>query len=471
MEHPRKPNEPGPSTSSDRTRRGGILSQLLPSPDGTYQALVLEYREEANRPSLLKVVRSGTARAWEAESLREVTLNSNPRPRIAWMSDNTLVIDERIASSRPDEPGEVSILFSPWRAVLGPSESVELEQAGSTGRRRERPIPLKMLDQRSIRPADSEDPFDTLSFDSNVSEALLPSRRPIKVPPIESDYVIPGLPLTSDFTVLAGGAHSGKPSTVRIDQSGQNATTMAVSVDNPSKPVVLMLGAFVPTIWTIRCAPGTTLLAVLASGYHRQVVTGLDDITPVAIHTYANKSPCGFFSVDERRLGELNTKALRFFGREVNKVYFAIDGELVMGMSRTMTSRWVGRGSAPVESYIDHTPVVEEKTLDDAVREGLLRRANIADRHQWQKEMESLAASCGLPPEKVERRKAHLESSLMMSRAYVVLKPMTLPPNLCGSKSAVFFIPKGTEHPRGDPGHSTICDFNDMSCTGPFGFE
>jgi len=430
MEHSRKPNEPSPSTSPDSTRQGGVLSQLIPSPDGTYQALVLEYREDTNGPlSLLKVVRSGTARAWEAESLREVALNSNPRPRIAWMSDNTLVIDERRATSRPNEPGEVIILFSPWRMVIGPS------------------------------------------FDSNVPETPVPSRRPIKALPIESAYVIPGLALPSDFTVLAGGAYSGKMSTVRIDQSGQNATTMAVSVDNPSKPVVLMLGAFAPTIWTIRCAPDTTLLAVVVSGYHRQVVTGLDDITPVAIHTHDNKSPCGFFSVDDHRLGELNTMALRFFGREVDKVHPAINGELVMGTSRTMTSRWVGRGNAPVESYIDNTPVVEEKTLDDAVREGLLRRANIADKHQWEKAMKCLAASCGLPPDKVKRRDAHRGSSLMMSRAYVVLKPMTFPSKLSGSNSAVFFVPKGTDRPRGDPGHSTIYDFNDMSCTGPFGLE
>ncbi|MFY0573279.1 hypothetical protein ACN28S_01935 [Cystobacter fuscus] len=54
----------------------------------------------------------------------------------------------------------------------------------------------------------------------------------------------------------------------------------------------------------------------------------------------------------------------------------------------------------------------------------------------------------------------------MMYNEYVVLRPMTFPAGLYGANSAVFFVPKGTERPRGNPGGSVVYDFNDMSCTG-----
>jgi hypothetical protein len=37
---------------------------------------------------------------------------------------------------------------------------------------------------------------------------------------------------------------------------------------------------------------------------------------------------------------------------------------------------------------------------------------------------------------------------------------------LFGSNSGTFFIPKGVPKPTGDPGHSTVYDFNTLSCSG-----
>ena len=41
--------------------------------------------------------------------------------------------------------------------------------------------------------------------------------------------------------------------------------------NQPSAPVVLMLGSYEPTVWNIGWSPGTRILAVLVSGYHAQV--------------------------------------------------------------------------------------------------------------------------------------------------------------------------------------------------------
>ena len=53
-----------------------------------------------------------------------------------------------------------------------------------------------------------------------------------------------------------------------------------------------------------------------------------------------------------------------------------------------------------------------------------------------------------------------------MFRAYVVLKAYALPAGLYGANSATFFVPKGVPRPSGNLGHSTLYDFNTMTCAG-----
>lgn len=416
-------------------RQGGNVVLLLPSPNGAYQAVALECGKSANeRSTVLKVVRAGEPTTCETPAVEELPLASGALPRVAWMSDSSLAVDAPEAPRRRALRGEVTFVFAPWK--------VEARPAAPRGL-----------------------PADTHSGPA----AQAPAAQPPTVPPIADDSTcgFPNLKWPTDFSVLAGGAYSGKESSVQIDQSGHMATRMTVSVDYPGKPVVLMLGAYEPTVWTVRRTEGTNILAVLASGYHRQVVTGLEATTPVAIHTYDNKSPCGYFYVDTKHLETLDPMARKFFGRDVDKVHPARDGVITMGTSQGTASAWVGGNEAPVESYVDKTaPLAGEAGLDEAVRKGLLRRANLGDKKQWQAEMAHVAHGRGLPPNADEMPLLHANSSGTLDRAYVVLRPMKFPAGLYGAHSAVFFVPKGTERPRGEPGHSTVYDFNDMSCTG-----
>jgi hypothetical protein len=50
-----------------------------------------------------------------------------------------------------------------------------------------------------------------------------------------------------------------------------------------------------PSIWNIGWTRGTRILAVLVSGYHRQVVAGLEPQVPTLQSTFSNKGECGFF--------------------------------------------------------------------------------------------------------------------------------------------------------------------------------
>ncbi|ATB36356.1 hypothetical protein CYFUS_001770 [Cystobacter fuscus] len=429
----------------------GEMLQLIPSPDGTYQAVVLDCRNgPIERMTLIKVVRSGGALDCATRALQQVTLSPGLSPRMVWMSEDSLLIDdrkERTLTFMEIKEGEVSMTFSSWTVLKTPSR----EQ--SRGREHLPPAP----------PSIKTPPFAVRS----MSRADVVPEPPIKTPPVAPACGFRGLTLPADFAVLAGGGHGGKRSTVQIDQSGSAATTMTVSVDNPGKPVVLMLGSQEPTLWSIRRSQETTILAVLVSSSYRQIVAGLDATTPVTVLTAENRSECGYFYVDANRLETLNPMAQRFFGRDVDMVYPASGGEVTLGEAKGTPSKWVGGSDAPVESYADKTaPLAGEAGLDDALRKGLLRRANIGDINKWEAQMARVAPGRGATSVSGDGQASRLRSSHMMRNAYVVLRPMTFPAGLYGARSAVFFVPKGTKRPRGNPGHSEVYDFNDMSCTG-----
>ncbi|EPX64928.1 hypothetical protein D187_000351 [Cystobacter fuscus DSM 2262] len=407
--------------------RGAVL-QLIPSPDGTYRAITLDCQKGASeRFTLLKVVRSGEPADCETRASNQLRLPPGSPPRMVWNSNNSLLVEapeEGASVAMDDMDGRVSISFKQWMILEGSSSG-----------------PSRHGEQ-------------------------LPPGLPIKTPPVAPACGFRGLSLPTDFAVLAAGG-AGKRSAVQIDQSGHVATTMTVSVDNPGKPVVLMLSARDPTVWSIRRSQQTTLLAVLVSSSYRQIVAGLDATTPVTILTAENRSACGFFYVDADYLETLNPMARRFFGRDVDMVYPAHNGEVILGDAKGTPSNWVGGSDVPVESYVDKTaPLAGEMGLDDAVRKGLLRRANIGDLNAWDAQMARVAPGRGATSVSGDGRAARFRSSRMMRNAYVVLRPMTFPAGLYGSNSAVFFVPKGTKRPRGNPGHSEVYDFNDMSCTG-----
>jgi hypothetical protein len=86
--------------------------------------------------------------------------------------------------------------------------------------------------------------------------------------------------------------------------------------------------------------------------------------------------------------------------------------------------------------------------LEELVEKGLLREASLADVDAWRN-------AAGGPKHKY-----------VPHHSFVVLKPFVLPPGLHGADSGKFYVPKGVPRPTGDPGHSTVLDFNTMRCEG-----
>lgn len=274
----------------------------------------------------------------------------------------------------------------------------------------------------------------------------------------------PGLALPARFKVYAAGAYSGRDLDFQIDQSGHQATQMDIAINEDAMPVVLMLGAYEPTIWNIGWSPNTKILAVLVSGYHRQAVAGLSPSVPVLNSSHDNKGPCGYFYLSEDNLGRLNPISRKLFGQSVTRAYLVQNGSASVGEG--IASGYVTNNSRPPSSFRDRdAPLAGEAGLRDAVAKGLLREARSSDIEAWKAAYDT-ANRRDVPPLSGATPRSSSGSDRVVRNGYVVLKAMQIPAGLYGAHGATFIVPRGVPRPTGNRGHSQILDYNTMTCGG-----
>lgn len=272
----------------------------------------------------------------------------------------------------------------------------------------------------------------------------------------------PDLRLPPDFAVFLVGAYSGRKLPFQIDQSGNEGTQIDVVVNSPDKPVVLVLAAYDPTIWNIGWSMGTKILAVFASGYHRQAVAGLEKSVLQLNSSYENPGPCGYFYyVKGDKVAPFAKSSItrRVFGKDIEMFFHAENGRVVVGESLQPGTQLVTSPEVTPESFYDPNALIAGLIgVEEAVRTGFLRRATEADADAW---VNAFMFERGI---------------LKLSRpffndAYVVMKSFTYPAGLYGRNMTIFFIPKGIPQPDGNPGHSTVYDFNTLKCQGPLCYD
>jgi uncharacterized protein YecT (DUF1311 family) len=295
------------------------------------------------------------------------------------------------------------------------------------------------------------------------SERLLELQRHVQAQRVERQAcAFPADKLPAEFTVLAAGEYSGRDLPFQIDESGHRATQIDVVVNHTAEPVALMLGAYEPTVWTVRWTPGSRIAAVLVSGYHAQAIAGLPQDIPVLNSTYDNRGPCGYFSAGINDLESINPVARRVFGRAAHRVYLARSGVAVVGEPLHAGANLVNPAAVPVESFRDPAaPSAGKAGLEDAVAAGVLRAASEADVDEW-----VAAQARTLPP----RDQPAVDGQVLprvrrpsLHNAYVVQKPFRFPAGLYADPG-IFFIARGVPRPSGNPGHSDVYDFNTLRC-------
>jgi uncharacterized protein len=271
--------------------------------------------------------------------------------------------------------------------------------------------------------------------------------------------------ISDDTLIYAGGSYSGKKINFQIDQSGHQATRFEVIVNSPDKPVALILGAYEPSIWNIAWTQGTQISAVVATGYHRQVVAGLPKDIPILISSYDNRGPCGYLYVAEKNLKKINPFSIKVFNKKVTLVHYASKGSLVIGNQINQNDKlFTSKDTQPGDFFDKSTPLAGEAGLKDLIRQGLIRRATTKDFEKWG-QLKADMHKEELPPVASGATSATFKPR-SFHNGYVILTQVTIPAGLYGGNAATFFIAKGAPYPKGKLGHSTLYDFNTMSCSG-----
>ncbi len=269
-----------------------------------------------------------------------------------------------------------------------------------------------------------------------------------------------------EMRIYAGGAYKGRKIDRQIDQSGHQATQFEVIVNSPDQSVALILGAYEPSIWNIAWSKGTRIEAVVATGYHRQIIAGLPKDTPVLNSSYMNRGDCGFLYVSEKQLRKINPLSQKVFSRNVSMVHYADKkGYLIMGNQMGTGDQLYTSRDNPPESFFDASlPMAGKAGLNDLVAKGYLRKVSKNDLQRWaqlmaEKHKEELPpVASGSSTSSFIPRNVH--------NGYVILKEIIIPAGLYGGNSAIFFLEKNVAFPDGKLGHSTLYDFNTLSCRG-----
>lgn len=277
---------------------------------------------------------------------------------------------------------------------------------------------------------------------------------------LNAECVFPDSELPNEFAVHAAGWYTPtRWLDFQIDQSGDMARQMDLMVHSPLKPVVLMFGNSNPTIYNLQWTRGTDIMAVVATGYHRQAVAGLPDETPVLISTYANGAKCGYFTNDPTIYGydEVNSISQQLLGQSVE----IIDSEQDI-------SKWIGEppedknpqlfssSDTTVDSFKDPTAALAgEAGIKAALKKGILRRATQKDAEAWIELQKQLH-----PGKEVS---SSVLTNLDVLDAYVVTDNFTYPN---GMHAVIFFIPEDVPEPSGNPFGAGVFNFNTGKCSG-----
>lgn len=286
-----------------------------------------------------------------------------------------------------------------------------------------------------------------------------------------------GKNLPKDTIVVAAGSYSGRLLPFQIDQSGHQATQFDIGV-HADKPVALLLSAYEPTVWSLGWTKGTRVVAVFATGYHRQAVAGLPPGVPLIMTDHSAKDGCVHQYLSRDNLAWVNPAARTIFGKDAIRVYPDHKNGLIEIAESTRTkSLYVSSPVKTPEMFKDTSaPLAGQAGVDEALKKGILRNSTPEDFEQVKAAYAKLAAKQAkasrpdIPPVASGPDNGQLPPlmpSYISHKAYVALKPFVFPAGLYGGHSITVIVPKGVAAPTGNPGHSQVFDLNkEQPCTG-----
>ena len=301
----------------------------------------------------------------------------------------------------------------------------------------------------------------------SVADELKPFKFELEEKPVQSNICkINNLKLPKNYVVLAASTYAGRKLGYRIDKIGFEATQVDVAVNFPDAPVVILLGAYDPAIWNIGWTKKTKIVAVVATGYYKQSIVGLDKNVPTLISTNDNKNPCGYFYYDYNNpsANSVNKVSQNLFDKDINILYPVANGKVLLGRSLAEDSRIITSAENTPEKYYENAPALKgSAAIEYLIGNGYLRYATveeilklnggISERFLIRDEVYRTDSPDGVPI-KVSGYRSN-------KRAYVVMKTFVFPPSLDDKDVNLFITPKGISLPTGPHETAIFLDENE----------
>lgn len=386
--------------------------------------------------------------ASRARRTRASTAERDAEPRRAWIIALVAVVLLALLSFG----GEFLVWFglATLRSMTVEEQSLPAPQAVDP--RLTRRAAAQAADQeRMRRAAEQARDLSRSASQSAIEAARRPQPQPVAAVPTETECQRWKAQLPAEYELVAGGAYHGKPLGFATEDPNREAGSFEVLVNMPDRDVVLLLGAYEPSVWTVRWTTGTRLAGVWLSGNGAQQVTGLLPQTPVLRTSRAGRrSNCPVFIVEQGDTAELASAAMTVLGRTPTRAVIAEDeGRIVFGRVTSMTPIEQGQVQLPASFRNVSVPLFGDAGLQELMARRVLRAATHADVREWEEfAQRTRAVTAGVQDFNGQPR-----------RTFVVVGPMAFPGGLHGAHRATFIVARGVPRPTGDPGHSIVFAF------------
>lgn len=256
---------------------------------------------------------------------------------------------------------------------------------------------------------------------------------------------------------------------MQIDRSGKKTQLIDLSI-NTDQPIILLLGASNPTIWSIYKTDKSKILAIVTLAKFNQIVHGLSDETPILSNISSRhiKSKCNNEVLEHDKEVPIQLLTEYLFGiQEYEFIKPNQYGQIYIGEIPNKPTDYKINSLKSLESYrLSGSFSSGEEGLISAINAGYLRSANQEDFDKWYMGMEKKHLP-GAPKVHGLSHKALLPKIHKTRKNYVILKnDFVIPEGLIKGEQTNFFIAKDISPPIGNMRNINIYNFNDFTCTG-----
>jgi len=270
--------------------------------------------------------------------------------------------------------------------------------------------------------------------------------------------------------IFAAGWYWWVKTSKQIDDSWHSATKFDIYVNFKNKPVVLILGAYEPTIWDISISEWTKISKIILWWYHKQVISWIDkNFSNIETHVLDNWDKDSFYIKNDTL-----KSSLKKFGN-VEKIYTTNDlhpWKIIIWDQNIIGVKWIKDNDNIPENYFKSEDELSwQDWIKMLVKKWVLRKSTKEDAEKWFDEIINNENSylcqdvwCPITDKddlEILRKKY---TPWYWYNYYTALKDFTIPAWLYGSHLSNFYIPKWINY-KWNPWHSSVYDFNTLKCS------